>query len=200
MPTYKVKSLQELGKLMRKHQKQREQRIKKAVRKSVQRGAAYVRRNMPVAFGELRDDIGTTATQVVSDAPHSEAVELGSRPHWVPLEALIKWVRLRGAQGILSEKQIAYNARHQSTTADHARSVAAQLAAIRRGGLGHSGAEHSGAESNFSPVDAPVQIAKAIQLAIALGGTKPHWFMRDAVPEVMGFLDEELQQAVPDKD
>lgn len=195
MPTYKVASLKELGQLMKKHQSQRERRIKKGVRKAAQRGAAYVRRNMPVAFGELRDDISSNATQVVSDAPHSEAVELGSRPHWMPLEPLIAWVKLRGAQGILSDKQLSYNARHQSTTADHAKRVASQLAELRRGGFGASGPE-----TNFSSVDAPVQVAKAIQLAIALKGTKPHWFMRDAVPEVMSFIDEELREAVPDKD
>lgn len=195
MPTYKVKSLRELHTLMRKHQRARERRIRRAVRKAAQKGAAYVRRNMPVAFGELRDGIEATDTQIIADAPHSEAVEKGSRPHWMPLEPLIKWVRLRGSQGILSEAQINNRFKHQRTTADHARSVAAQLAAIRRGGLGHSGPE-----ANFSPVDAPVQVAKAIQIAIAKRGTKPHWFMRDAVPEVMGFIDEFVKQAVPDTD
>lgn len=194
MPTYTVKSLQELGTLMRKHQEQRERRIKKATKKAVQRGAAYVRRHMPVAFGELRDDIQATGTQVVSDAPHSEAVELGSRPHWVPLEALIKWVKLRGAQGLFSDAQIGYNARHQTTTAGHAKSVAQQLAALRRGGF-----DASGPETAFSSVDAPTQVAKAIQIAIAKKGTKPHWFMRDAVPEIMSFLNEEMQLALPDK-
>lgn len=195
MPNYSVKSLKELDQLMKKHQSARERRIKQAVRKTVQRGAAYVRRNMPVAFGELRDGIGNNGTQVTSDGPHSEAVELGSRPHWMPLEPLIAWVKLRGAQGILSESQIAHRFRHQATTESHARTVAAQLAAIRRGGLGASGPE-----AQYSPLDAPVIVAKAIQLAIAKKGTKPHWYMRDAVPNIMGFLGEELDTAVPDKD
>ena len=148
---YEVKSLAELGRLFAKHQRQREKRIAGAVRRTAKDGAAVVREHVPVAFGELRDSVAGKPTEkgarIDADAPHAAAVEVGSRPHTPPLEPLIAWVRLRAAQGLLSDRQL--NKLPGTTTAMHARAVAAQVRAMEQGGA--------------VDADAPRRIAFAIQ-------------------------------------
>jgi len=41
-------------------------------------------------------------------------------------------------------------------------------------------------------IEDPVDIARAIQVAISRSGTKPHWYMRDALPEINRILYFEL--------
>ncbi len=97
----------------------------------------------------------------------------------MPLEALVRWVKLRGAQGLSRRpKQL-----RGATTRAHATNVAAQLKAYEKHGS--------------LSVDAPLQVAKAIQIAIAERGTKPHWFMRQSIPEIMKALDRHIHKALP---
>lgn len=174
--------------MLPKHQAARQRRVENAIRRSARRGVAVVKSNVPVAFGELRESIEAQATdggaKIVADAPHAEAIELGTRPHWVPLDALVKWVKLRGMQGLASDRQL--TRLPGTTTYRHARSVAAELA--------------SAGDGTMTPTDAPLEIAKRIQLAIAHRGTKPHWYMQQSQSAVMTILDEEIQKALPEKE
>ena len=189
MPTYNIRSgdlrgiQRELEGLLKQHNKRRAQRVKQAVKRTAQLTAKYVKSTtVPIAFHELVDSIQANPSSVTADAPHAAAVEEGSRPHWVPLDALIKWVKLRGMQGLRSNSRL--KRLRGSSTYRQARSVAAVLRTYERGGA--------------SPVNAPEAVAKAIQLAIAKKGTRPHRFMQKAVPFAEETLFREVSEAVPD--
>lgn len=174
---------------MLRNERAREKRVLKAYHNTARRGAKHVRENMPVAFGELKAGIKTVlksnGATIRCDAPHGEAVEKGSLPHTPPLGPLIAWVKLRGMQGLGSAKQLA---RHRGTTTfGSARAIAA---AIRDRTLADG--------SDAVAADAPEQIARAIQQAIKKRGTRPHWFMRNAEPFVLAYLQEEVDRAVQD--
>lgn len=184
-----------------------DRRLRLAVRKTARQTSNYVaRETVPRAFGELADsvhaeDVGAGASNVVADAPHAAAVENGSRPHVVPLDALIAWVELRGLQG-LTKSGLVRRGRFPagSTTREHAQSVASQL----RGKLGRRGAAAWRARAALGPLaaretgtdPATVAIARAIQRAIAKRGTRPHRYMLAAVPEAMRNLDEFVREAL----
>ncbi len=185
MKTIRVKGLAALGRELRKNLRKKERQIERARKRAAARGAAYVRTHIPVAFGELRAAVKVIDGRIVVDARHAAAVERGSRPHWMPLEPLIKWVKLRGFQGLASSKSL--GRMPGTTTSAHATRAAGDFERHRRGG-------DIGAETSFTSLDAAYDIAKGIQLAIALKGTKPHWYMRDSVPVVRGFLREEIRK------
>jgi hypothetical protein len=189
MPTFHIRGSspreiqRQLESLVKKHNRDRVRRIKHAVHKAAQRTAKHVKQNtVPVAFRDLADSIVAEGSSVIADAPHSEAVEVGSRPHVVPLDKLIAWVKLRGMQGL---RQISRLKKLKgSSTLSQALSVAAMF---RR-------AERNGAVS----IDTPEQIARAIQAAIARKGTKPHRYMMKAIPYAEQALFEEVTNSVPD--
>jgi hypothetical protein len=194
--TTRVKSLGELRRVLKRDLKAKERAFDKARKRAARRAVAYVQKNMPVAFGETRATVHLKGFSVVVDAPWAAALERGSRPHWMPLEPLIKWVKLRGFQGLASAKSQARMP--GTTTAAHAARVAGQLANADSGySDGNDGFTTWSHSSKRSDASGPVQVAKAIQLAIALKGTKPTWFMRDSVAR--GFLREEIRKARDEK-
>lgn len=174
---------------MLRNERAREKRVLKGFHTAARRGAKHVRENMPVAFGELKNAVRAVTkpygAAIEVDAPHAEAVEKGSRPHWPPLAPILAWVKLRGMQGLRSDKQLA-RARG-TTTVSSARLVARQISdrTLTDG-------------SDAVAADAPLQIARAIQATIGKYGTKPHWFMRNAEPFVLAYLQEEVDRAVQD--
>jgi len=182
--TYEVDSLQALGKLFARHQAGVAKSLVTAARRTAKSGKGIVADNVPVAFGELRrslaDEPTATGARIVAEAPHAAAVEVGSRPHTPPLEPLIRWVKLRAAQGLLSERQLAK--KRGSTTAGHAHAVAGRLKSM----------EHGGALD----VEAPRRIAFAIQRKIAREGTLPSWFARRSIAPVVRALDGFVKQAL----
>lgn len=176
-----VGSIAELQKLLAKDMRARQKRVEAGIRQAAKAGRTVAKQNAPVAFGPLRESIHVEGSQIVADAPHAAAVENGSRPHWVPLEALIEWVTLRARQGKLTPRQI--ERLPGTTTAGHARRVAAQLQA----GLGDNDA-------------GIMQLARDIQRAIAAHGTKPHHFMGRSMPEIMKALDKLVKEALPERE
>ena len=153
-----------------------EGRVRKAARLTADMGRLIVYGKAPVAFGELRDGLiaedRDNGAAIVSTAPHSAAVEEGSRPHMPPLAPLLAWVKLRGAQGL--------------DAAPGAKGAPAEIARrIARRGNGTS-----------TPIDAAERVARAIQHAIAKRGTRPHWFMRDSVSEVASLLDAYMRSTL----
>lgn len=179
--TYTVGSMSELISLLKKHTKQREQRINAATRRAASKGRAFVKRNVPVAFGEIRESVHAEGPVIVVDAPHAAAVNNGSRPHWAPLAPLVAWVKQRGMQGLLSDRQL--GRLPGTTTKSSALGVAAMLRSHEIDGT-------------HSPVDAAEQVARAIQRAIASKGTKPHHFIEKTLPELRRLLGEELRAAM----
>lgn len=189
MTTYNLKGdnpyelRRQLESLIRKHQRERAARVKRGIKKAAQRTARHVKQNtVPIAFRELADSIVANADSVVADAPHADAVEIGSRPHVSPLAPLIAWVKLRGMQGL---RQIS---RLKKLKGPSTLSQALSVAAMFRK------AERNGALS----IDTPEQIARAIQAAIARKGTRPHRYMMKAIPFAAQALYEEVSEAVKD--
>lgn len=183
METHTVTSLGQLTSLIKKHLRQRETKVRAATRKAAAKGRALVKRNVPVAHGELRESVHTEGSLIVVDAPHAAAVNNGSRPHWPPLEPLVAWVKLRGMQGLLTDRQV--SRLPGTTTKDAAIGVAAMLRAHEvRGPAG------------YSPTDAAIEVARAIQRAIAQKGTKAHHFIEKSLPELRRILLEELRAAL----
>lgn len=180
MPTRKRVSAKGFAAMFRKDMGQLKKNVVTATHKTADLGRLIAFGNAPVAFAELRDGIIDVmlpaGALIASTAPHSAAVEEGSRPHMPPIAPLVAWVRLRGTQGL----------------------------DVGAGAIGHPGsvaraiASHGNGTS--TPVDAAVRVAWAIALAIKKRGTKPTWFMKRSVPEVealldgfiKGFLDEPL--------
>lgn len=65
-------------------------------------GAEIIAQAAPVDQGILKNSISHTISaqgaEIVIDAPHASAVELGSRPHWAPIGPLIRWAERHGAE------------------------------------------------------------------------------------------------------
>lgn len=181
--TIAVHGFRELAARLKSDMNRLEARTNIAIRKAAREGRNHIARDtMPKAFGELINSLDVQDTQhgsrIVADAPYAGNVEVGSRPHVPPLEPLIRWVKLRGMQGLMSSGRLQRLA--GTTTAYNARSVAGQFRRMEKGGS--------------VDVDAPEQIARAIQQAIAKHGTKPHWFARRALPGIRDALDRFMRQ------
>jgi hypothetical protein len=162
--------------------------ISQSMRKAARSTATEVRqRRVPTAFKELQDSIdvlegGIPArsiavgnvdhVQIIASAPHAAAVENGARPHWAPLEPLIAWVKLRGMQGLTRTGKVKSKGGWRLAPA---RYIAGQLSAMEKNGS--------------LDIDAPVEIARAIQRKIAAKGTKPQPYMGPAVPYLLEQLD-----------
>lgn len=184
MATFHIKGLRRFETVLKRHQRARKRRIEKAIRRTAIDGAKHVRRNVPVAFSELRDSVHADKNRIVADAPHASAIEQGSRPHWPPLEPLIKWVKLRGAQA-LTTKRGPSKRLPGTTTQSVARTVGGLLKAEERNGA--------------LDLEAPERVAWLIARAISKRGTRPHWFMMNALPLIEHELHMNIQLAVIDQ-
>ena len=190
MATFHAKSFGELETLIRRHHKARLKRARKAVERTARLGKTHIiQHTLPIAFRTLEKSVHVEISQdriaIVADAPHAEAVENGSRPHVVPLKALIEWVTLRGMQGLHNETHAGkFRKTRGTTTTQHAEEVLSQLRTI-------------------AAVDpeavAVIEVAKAIQNKIAKRGTKPQKFMFSAMPEIEELLDREIRMSLEDK-
>jgi hypothetical protein len=181
---YPVRGMRAFGQLFARHQKERMKKLLRAVRRAAHEAIGILKRHVPVAFGELRESVDAKNTEkgatVVVDAPHAAAVEVGSRPHTPPLEPLIAWVRLRGMQALLSERE--RGRLPGVTTKASAEHVGVELAKHVKDGA--------------SDVDAPKRVAFMIQQKIARTGTMPHWYARASLPDVRRVLDACVRDAL----
>lgn len=184
-----VRDFDELGERLKRDMREVEDRVKLGVRKAAREQRNYmVRETMPKAFGDLISSLMVvdtkTGSNIVADAPYAAAVEIGSRPHTPPLEPLIRWVKLRGMQGLSPTGGVRSAASMAkmggATTVRHARSVASTIRDMGVGGA--------------VDVDVPEQIARAIQHAISVNGTKPQWYARKSLPQVTKYLDQHIPE------
>ena len=161
-----LKGMRGLQAQLKRDAKRRSKRVRKAIKNTAQKGARVVRRNVPVAFSELRDSVHADRGRIVADAPHAAAVEVGSRPHTPPLDPLIRWVKLRKLQSGVSKSS---RARLPGTTTG--------------GAIVEGDAEARG-------------IAFLIQRKISREGTKPTHFMFGSLPAVERILDSEIKRGL----
>lgn len=145
-----------------------------ALRAAARDGKLIVQENTPKASGELFDSVAERSTpagaRIAVTAPHAVAVELGSMPHMVPLAALIEWVKRRGMQGLEGRVR---------------RADRSQVRGVR-------GALKSLEQDGATPVDAPEQIARAIQASIAKHGTKPQHYVEKSLPSIDALVQAHL--------
>lgn len=213
MTTKSFTSLRDAAKEIARDARGRERRVTRVVRQAARKTAKWVAANVPVAFGELADgvhvdDIGRGWSNVVVSAPHAAAVEVGSRPHKPPLDPLIRWVELRGLQGLTQFGHLHRRRRQDVMTAsEQSRFDAAQaIGKALRDRLGMSGAASwkqrtlhapSGGAAGADP--ATVAIARAIQQKIAKRGTRPRRYMMAAIEPARRYLDRFVKEALPDR-
>lgn len=177
-----VIGLGEFKSLLKRHINKKTLAYQRAVRKAVREGVRIVRKNSPKAFNELRESTHAEGNSIVTDAPHAAAVEKGSRPHYVPLDQLIKWVKLRNLQGKRPGRlRKSESGKIGTTTLRQALTVRGQIKRNTRSGM--------------SEEEAIVSVAKAIQSAILKAGTVPHFFAKNSLPELGRQLLLELQIA-----
>lgn len=188
----------EFEKQLAKDLKALRQNSRSAIHKTARKAVRIIRKNTPHAFGELQDSIyaATSAKNnaTIVSAPHAQAVEVGARPHLVPLEELIKWVKLRGMQGLTNSGQVVRKKQGWKgpTSREHARRVAGQLNSM----VSSPNVVNFAGEDSSLDINAPEQIAKAIQMAILKSGIKPQWFVLKSLPEIMNVLASEMQSAL----
>lgn len=149
--------------------------VKLAVLEAAAVGAEIVSRDAPVDTGRLKQSVVVRKRgpsghpEIIARAPYAGPVEVGSRPHWVPLTPLVRWVRRHGAAFNLAK-------RRPSVGTTPARSAAAQKrrdrAVMRRAKYDRG----------------VIATARAIQLAIAKRGTKPKWYMKRNLPRLRQVL------------
>ncbi len=182
-----INGIKNLYKALERNQKNIIKAVDKAKWNTAQKAVRPIKKRVPVAFGELRDsvqafergDSGNPTTSVT--APHAGSVEIGSPPHTPNFERLVAWVKLRGMQDMRG------GPRKLGPTG------ALKIASVRKMFGSHVIA---GAGGKFSPVDAPEQIARAISKGIEKHGTKPHWYVRESLPEIQVILGEEIRKGL----
>ncbi len=190
---------------------------------SARRGVAIVRSRTPRAFGELQESTqayrtGIDGGPVISvDAPHAADVERGSPPHKPNMDKLIAWVRLRGMQGLTkggglrsrfaksdglttraNARSIARGIRSAQMRARSARVMSysrkAYTALVRANNVAPD--RHRVASGRYTPTDVIKRIAGAIAASIEKHGTRPHWYVRDSLPELEADLAARVSRAV----
>jgi hypothetical protein len=71
--------------------------VRQAVHEAAILGSELIAQAAPVDVGSLKSSVRVErdgdSWQIVVDAPHAAAVEVGTRPHTPPLQPLIDWVR-----------------------------------------------------------------------------------------------------------
>lgn len=173
-----------------------QRRILKGLVTAAGRGGHAVVPRIPIAFGAMRKSVHVDATEataghvrIVVDAPEAAAVERGSRPHLPPLGPILKWVKLRGMQGIDKKGELRSPSRNAwgPTTSAAAHAIASRIREMERQVL------FTGRHVEISAI---VEIARSIQHAIGKHGTKPQWPVRRSLPEIAKILDFEITTAV----
>jgi len=183
-----VRGLGQLERVLKRDADRLKRKLHAAIRRAASSGERIVDKRVPKAFGELKDsgvifDDGDVVS-IIYMAPHAAAAEVGSRPHLVPLDELVRWVKLRGMQALDDKGGIrkSFKRSEGPTTPGHARSIGYRLRAMEQDGS--------------LAVTAPEQIARAIQHAILVNGTVPHWYARSSLPELRADLDRKIRQAL----
>ena len=181
MKTVILKSFAELAKRLQADDRDfREQKLRRAIQKTLREAVKILIKNAPLASGHFRDgfDVEMNANNgggVTTDAPKGmiDALEYGRLPggKMPPVDAIEKWVRLKGAYGISKTKAL--------RRVTGAKQMASAIASRERGGA--------------VSVDAPREIAWAIARSIQKNGTKPTHFILKSQPEIRAALDRNLK-------
>lgn len=203
MITRTVRSFEELARVIQDDLTRKIPAIDRALQRVTGNIVHELQVNAPRAFGDLSDSfginkVGPMVWEVYSTAPHLLPVDRGSRPHWPPLEPLIRWVKLRGMQGHAGSAMSWKKGERRQKA--HARDISKMFNVLAniRSGAGIFAKASRDADPEHNSVDDPEVIARMIQKAIGIGGTKPQPFtrksMRAGVRDASRYLQEELRR------
>lgn len=180
-----------------------DKKVIRAIRKTSGDAIRIIRNRTPKAFGHLKDSTyaltGPDIATVVGGekANYAAAVEIGARPHVPPLEAIMKWVRLKGIQGLSKRgkiRQVVPSQNHPEYSSRRtAHLVAHDIKSLGFKGNKKRGAKHVGA---YTPIDAIEQVARAIQINISRVGIQPTHFVRGSLPEIGEQLNKRITKAM----
>lgn len=153
-------------------EKKRIDRVRGAMFESALLGAEVVAKAAPVDVGSLKSSIRAESTpkgaHILVDAPHAATLEIGSRPHTPPLQPILDWVRR------------------------HARNFGLKRPRI---GVARTARQQTTKDAQARALEG---VARGIQAKIARVGTKPRWYMRNALPSLRRILDRIVKRAVRD--
>ena len=110
--TLEIKGLDKLKEHFTKSPQIVIQEINPAVQKSILILLAYARKNAPVDLGMLRGsametNFGILKGTLKNTSPYAAAVHGGTRPHWVPIDAITPWANRHGIPPFLVARSIA---------------------------------------------------------------------------------------------
>ena len=95
----------QIGARLRHHNKNIERVLERAVRAAALRGEAVVVARTPVNTGMTRAawrvQMVARGADLINDAPHSGALELGTRPHRPPYLPILQWLVQKQGGGII---------------------------------------------------------------------------------------------------
>jgi hypothetical protein len=156
------------------------QAVQKGLYLGAERAVAHLKKTSKVDRGQYKNawrhrSLPGGSRQVLNDAPHAGIVERGARPHPVSAAgwmAIFRWV-LRH----LPEFGVSAKAARMTTRA-----------------LSSRRSKSSGAVS--WTVEEATRITNAIVNKIRTRGQEPTWQVRDSMPKLAKFLNEELQRAI----
>lgn len=110
------RNVRDFEKKFRSDMKHLTKKLDGALHKAAERAADQARERAPKgATLQLAEGIQAIGLRVVSTAPYSLAVELGSRPHFPPIAPILAWVIFKGFAGIGTQtpESIAYAIAHK---------------------------------------------------------------------------------------
>jgi len=150
---------------------------KKQILEAALLGAEVIAKRAPKDIGQLKSSIRAVPTaagaRIVLDAPHAGIMELGSRPHFPPLQPLIDWVR----------RHVGHVAKDLGVRTPHA----PKSTRTKRGAA--LMARYVDYEREI------VAVARAIQRKIGRKGTKPRYFVKKSLPDLVKIFARILAKA-----
>lgn len=180
--------LEDLGRVLSRDLRRLEKAIEAALEDTGDIAVDVIKSNVPVAHKELQSSISNQRKpgqiSISVNAPHAAAVEVGSRPHTPPIEPLLAWVKLRGMQGLTKTGRIIRQPKV------FGRPSSKQLGKIQARHVAISLSSH--VSGGAMDVSAPMQVARAIQRAISVSGTKPSHYVRRSLPKIIDSLHENI--------
>lgn len=192
--------LKDFARVLREDMAKLRRNVDLAVGQTAAEGRVVVEANAPEAFGDLKEGVASEVTstgyRIISTAPHSAAVEVGSRPHTPPFAPIYAWVKLRGFQGIQST--VARNLRGAKIGRIKRHRAATFVASrIREQGIDHIDGDTGKRTRNAeTPADAAKKVAWMIIGKIRREGTKPTWFVRRSLHTVKVILNSRIRAAL----
>lgn len=211
MATYNVNLADFQGVFLRR-ELARAARVERSVEYAARDGVAVVRAEAPKDLGHVANSVhatlGAGGPEIVVDAPHAAALEVGSRPHMPPLAPLVAWAKRHGASARPKAKAASAKASRPTKLRTRVKRLLRRLAgalsgAVRRllrrafGGSAKAPRASKAQPAQLTDKEAEA-FGRALQHAIAKRGTKPRWYVRKSLPRLRRILATRVRAGLRD--